>query len=891
MKQATKATRNPTKNTKTVRKQTAKTKKIVSDPVAPASLNTKKPRHLSLNFPKVFVISTVLVLLGTTLLWSILSAKLQQVNADQIINSYLFENSKTFHGAVFPSSHSFLFKWPLFFLVSLVGISSFSLILFTVLVTLFTVGFFIFVLSRIERRPLYFGAICLALASVLLLVPAQPYAGGLLPVNMAMITTRNLEYIFYVTTLVLLISAPRLRNRNFLLATLLLVLLFASDRLFLTLSIGGAGLALIYYSLVNKNREMAVQSKRWLISSVVAALGALLLLRLINWSGLTHIANNAGSGPFGFFRGLKDFILGCLYSIMGLFTNFGANPAFDATIVRNIPAELSRQLLSTGVVTYVINAAILAGAFFTSLKILFSKTSQNKKTIDLSRSSILALMLIWSTLLAFAEFILTHHYYSVDSRYLTVAVFSGFISIAVFLRSKIFRERNLIIASFILFLGILIGISNIVHIFKDQRGALSDFDQRDSRISAALSRHPVDAFIGDYWRVLPVKLKTKTRLNILPMYDCGQVQSVLSSSAWRVNPKKSFAYLISYDKSLTGYRNCSLEQVFSTYGRPNSSTLIEGSLKNPKEQLLFYDNGINKIKLSTAAKRSNSPATVSPISIKNISDTLCPKNTIINVVAHEDDDLLFINPDTLNDIKSGNCIRTIYVTAGDAGNNQLYWLSRELGSEAAYSSMAGNINEHWDKQIVEVSKNEFVRIDSPSNNSKISLIFFRLPDGNVNGSGFSSNNYEGLAKLESGEIKAIHSVDGQSTFNNQQLVESLITFMKIYQPTEIRTQANFISNRFPDHSDHIAVGRFTKKAFTTYENRLADLETSTLLKFYIGYPIHEMAPNITQSEIDVKEAAFLNYAKFDGAVCSSIEQCNQSILYGSYLSRQYQNSD
>ena len=39
----------------------------------------------------------------------------------------------------------------------------------------------------------------------------------------------------------------------------------------------------------------------------------------------------------------------------------------------------------------------------------------------------------------------------------------------------------------------------------------------------------------------------------------------------------------------------------------------------------------------------------------------------LNVVAHEDDDLLFLSPDLLHVIQAGGSVRTIFVTAGDDG--------------------------------------------------------------------------------------------------------------------------------------------------------------------------------------------------------------------------------
>jgi hypothetical protein len=37
-----------------------------------------------------------------------------------------------------------------------------------------------------------------------------------------------------------------------------------------------------------------------------------------------------------------------------------------------------------------------------------------------------------------------------------------------------------------------------------------------------------------------------------------------------------------------------------------------------------------------------------------------------------------------------------------------------------------------------------------------------------------------------------------------------------------------------------------------------------------------------------KEAAFFEYAGFDGGVCHSVAQCSKNPAYGAYLPRQYQ---
>src|SRR5579859_342137 len=185
---------------------------------------------------QMYVGLAAIVLMVTTFFWALLGARLNQLNADQLVNSFLFEDANTLHNAAFPGSHTFLIKWPIFFLIGAFGSSRNLFIALTVLIAMATIAGLMYVLWRINRRPLIFGTLCLALASVLLLVPTVPYPGALLPVNMAMITTRNLEYLLYIAALALTVRAPRVKSWSFGLGLACLSLLIASDKLFLTLS-------------------------------------------------------------------------------------------------------------------------------------------------------------------------------------------------------------------------------------------------------------------------------------------------------------------------------------------------------------------------------------------------------------------------------------------------------------------------------------------------------------------------------------------------------------------------------------------------------------------------------------------------------------------------------
>ncbi|WP_041709460.1 PIG-L family deacetylase [Advenella kashmirensis] len=70
---------------------------------------------------------------------------------------------------------------------------------------------------------------------------------------------------------------------------------------------------------------------------------------------------------------------------------------------------------------------------------------------------------------------------------------------------------------------------------------------------------------------------------------------------------------------------------------------------------------------------------------RNKSQTQCHGRRDQIFVAHEDDDLLFMNPDIFDTIRAGGCIQVVYLTAGERGEGVGYMSQRENGVRAAYA--------------------------------------------------------------------------------------------------------------------------------------------------------------------------------------------------------------
>ncbi len=837
-------------------------------------------------FGKLYLIVSLIVLLLSVLLWSILSSRVQQANADQLIDAYFFQSSKVFHGAIFPNQHTFLFKWPLFYVLKLFGFSSASFIVTSVACVLATVGAVAWLLSRIERRPLVLGTILLALASVLIMVPTQPYPGALLPVNMAMVTTRNLEYVLYLGGLGLLLRAKSARSKQFWLAILVLGLLFASDKLFLDLGVAASIIALIIYALKQRWHQVSL-SVNWLLCTVGAAVVATVLIALISSGGIAHTSAGTGTGPYGFIASAKNLVLGVFYAITGLFTNFGANPAYNATTLAQLPGHTLHNLANVSIFSYITNILVFKTACVAMYQIFIASFRKRSDKLNRTNPYRFSVLLIWTSLAALAAFILTNHYYVVDARYLSIVLFAGFVSLASYSCGRKQHAVSLVVVGILLFISVVAGISTVVGNYHNDKRAFNDVSQRNQRVAQVLSNHTVQVLVGDYWRVVPIKAVTGHQQTVMPLESCTAPREVLTSKAWQPTLHgHSFAYLLTIDTGLTGYRPCNLQQIINAYGKPNASALIAGTLAQPKELLLFYDAGIKDD--TGKGKTIPIPSTVLPISLDSLPNVSCSGPTVMNIVAHEDDDLLFMNPDTMNSIKTGDCVRTVYITAGDSGFGSGYWLLRERGSEAAYAKMIG-VNDVWIERIVSLSSHAYITVATSKANPKISLIFMHLPDGGIHGDGFAPSRFESLSKLYNNNIKSIQSVDNQSTYTSAELTGSLTSLMHIFQPAEIRTQSDYVSNVYPDHSDHMTVGRFTNRAYNVFETEQYNNEVYIPIKYYIGYPIHDMPANIGDADLNAKTAIFITYSQYDGSVCDSVEQCSHEATYGSYLARQYQN--
>jgi|GEM_PF-793693 len=255
----------------------------------------------------------------------------------------------------------------------------------------------------------------------------------------------------------------------------------------------------------------------------------------------------------------------------------------------------------------------------------------------------------------------------------------------------------------------------------------------------------------------------------------------------------------------------------------------------------------------------------------------CKGKTLETIVAHPDDDILFMNP-TLQRQFSRGCVRTIYVTAADDGRSQDYWQGRERGIEAAYASMAGVDNAWTDTPGTLKGRPITARV--LTQNPSIGLIFLRLPDGNVNGHGFSATGNTSLEQLFSGKIVSTQPVDGSPSFTYAGLIDTISSILNTDKPNMIFTHVPSGAMSQGDHSDHRMVGLLALLARSA-------AKSSAGVKTYVGYPDNRLESDLPPDVAVNKEGIFSIYAHQDGAICDPSDQCSIEETYQKYFSRSY----
>jgi LmbE family N-acetylglucosaminyl deacetylase len=248
---------------------------------------------------------------------------------------------------------------------------------------------------------------------------------------------------------------------------------------------------------------------------------------------------------------------------------------------------------------------------------------------------------------------------------------------------------------------------------------------------------------------------------------------------------------------------------------------------------------------------------------------------VLNVVAHPDDDLLFLSPALLQSLRCGDPVQTLFLTAGDAGAGPRYWRRRELGVRAAYARMA-RVEDWWVPAPQEASPYVTVGLAAAPH---VRLSFVRLPDGgHWRGDGYHPD--ESLLRLWRGQQARVAAVDRSGAYSRAHVVDLLLAAMAATRPAVVRTLDFTGTFGDGDHDDHHATAYLTQAAASSYA-------VPHRLESYLGYPVARRPANVTGALLEAKTEAFTAYASRDPRVCAPADPACGARAYPDWLRRQY----
>ena len=227
--------------------------------------------------------------------------------------------------------------------------------------------------------------------------------------------------------------------------------------------------------------------------------------------------------------------------------------------------------------------------------------------------------------------------------------------------------------------------------------------------------------------------------------------------------------------------------------------------------------------------------------------------------AHQDDWQLFMNPSAFQDV-AGPRTKAVFVhmTAGDGGSGigtrgrkHPFYLARENGAEAAIRFMADANGEPVSKSAgyLRFSGHLIYRV---SYRNTVSY-FLRLPDGNLDGSGYFDTNHQSLRRLAGGDIETLSPVDGSTLYRGWTdlvaTVRAIIDFERGEAPDVQLNVAEPDPRINPgDHSDHLMTAQAALDS-------VADI-ACVRRAYYVDYASARLPENLNSHQRDMESAVF-----------------------------------
>ncbi|MCX5378663.1 PIG-L family deacetylase [Streptomyces sp. NBC_00091] len=290
--------------------------------------------------------------------------------------------------------------------------------------------------------------------------------------------------------------------------------------------------------------------------------------------------------------------------------------------------------------------------------------------------------------------------------------------------------------------------------------------------------------------------------------------------------------------------------------------------------------------------------------------------TVVQIVAHPDDDLFFMNPDLSRSLLAGVPVTTAYLTSGEAdGRNEArggeakdpeqpadrahYAEARQNGIRSAYAQMAtGDRTSAWKRTVIPTAGGGQAELDVLVARPQVNLVWLQLREARNP----AAQNPDSLRGLWNGEIPALGAqlttgtpVKQQFSYTKDQVVQSIAGILERYRPTTIRMQdptpnRYADTGKYTDHQDHMYGARFVQAATALYAERVADrprFSVQNYLGYHNGTLPHALDPQTAETKIGyLKTYAWQDRTDY----CGSPSGCGDRKVAGSPTGRHWAQS-
>ncbi|HEU5127313.1 MAG TPA: PIG-L family deacetylase [Glycomyces sp.] len=271
----------------------------------------------------------------------------------------------------------------------------------------------------------------------------------------------------------------------------------------------------------------------------------------------------------------------------------------------------------------------------------------------------------------------------------------------------------------------------------------------------------------------------------------------------------------------------------------------------------------------------------------------------MQIVAHPDDCLYFINPRIARVLDSGAGICTVVLTAGEAdGRNSRdparppdfagYAAARNTGLRRAYAHLAtGDAESPWDRGSVDLASGQQVEICVLRARPEVHLVFCSL----WTNLGRLTGDFTRLLALWEGRLEsslvlppAGSPLTDESTVDRETVRATLLELLDRYRPAVVNTldpdpdpvagkRLGAEQRGYSDHIDHTAAALFAWDAVREW-GRAAVVES------WRGYYNRRWPGNLGSADRETKGRALNVYAWADGFDCGDPAGCGDRLVVG-----------